>query len=51
MAKIKWHGYVADNGSHIYAKGEPLRPYPGMITADTRKELFAKLDKEARKCA
>lgn len=47
-----WKGYVAKDGTHIYAKGNLRAGEEGfMRTAKTRKELFAKLDKEARKCA
>ena len=38
-----WHGFIGSNGSQNYAKGKPR--FEGMIVADTRKELFVKLDK------
>jgi len=45
-----WKGYVSSTGMQIYAKGA-LRPGEEgfMLTAKTRKELFAKLDRAARK--
>lgn len=47
-----WKGYVAKDGTHIYAKGALRSGEEGfMLTAKTRKELFAKLDKGAKKCA
>lgn len=44
-----WHGYIGQTADKdIYAKGKPYREGGGVITAKTRKELFAKMDK-ARK--
>lgn len=43
-----WHGYVnAKTGPQIYAKGKPYREGGNVITAKTRKELFAKMEKAA----
>lgn len=49
MAKTLWKGYIAKDGTQIYAN-MPLRDGEEvfMMTATTRKELFLKLDKAAR---
>lgn len=42
-----WHGFVSRDGMQIYAKGKPYRESDNTITAKTKKELFAKLDRIA----
>lgn len=44
-----WHGYVAVDGTEMYAKGKPLASQAArMTTAKTQKELFQKLAKIKR---